>query len=155
MDRSLLRGRRIALGVGGGIAAYKACELVRELVRAQPDLALQRLDPAWPTTAAQLYLREYLRLVHRTHALNLEVSVFCAKRRLTGALIQYATLASRCASLNGLVRRSLTGKAGSHCGVADMAMMGIWAVAGSACKRRHTSTPSLLGIRISRRITWG
>jgi phosphopantothenoylcysteine decarboxylase/phosphopantothenate--cysteine ligase len=29
-----LKGRRIALGVGGGIAAYKACDLVRELRRA-------------------------------------------------------------------------------------------------------------------------
>ncbi len=29
-----LRGRRIAVGVGGGIAAYKACDLVRELRRA-------------------------------------------------------------------------------------------------------------------------
>lgn len=34
MDRSFLMGRRIALGVGGGIAAYKACDLVRELGRA-------------------------------------------------------------------------------------------------------------------------
>ena len=30
----LLQGRRVALAVGGGIAAYKACEVVRELVRA-------------------------------------------------------------------------------------------------------------------------
>jgi phosphopantothenoylcysteine decarboxylase/phosphopantothenate--cysteine ligase len=29
-----LRGRRIALGIGGGIAAYKACDLTRELRRA-------------------------------------------------------------------------------------------------------------------------
>ncbi|MBI3183010.1 MAG: bifunctional phosphopantothenoylcysteine decarboxylase/phosphopantothenate--cysteine ligase CoaBC [Myxococcales bacterium] len=34
MDRGWLRGRRVALGVGGGIAAYKSCELVRELGRA-------------------------------------------------------------------------------------------------------------------------
>src|SRR5919198_3801050 len=38
MDGSALRGRRIALGVGGGIAAYKACELVRELVRAGAEV---------------------------------------------------------------------------------------------------------------------
>ena len=30
----MLQGKRIAVGVGGGIAAYKACELVRELRRA-------------------------------------------------------------------------------------------------------------------------
>ena len=34
MDRSVLQGRRIGLGVGGGIAAYKAAELVRALQRA-------------------------------------------------------------------------------------------------------------------------
>ncbi|MHB8874217.1 MAG: bifunctional phosphopantothenoylcysteine decarboxylase/phosphopantothenate--cysteine ligase CoaBC [Myxococcaceae bacterium] len=34
MDRGYLKGRRIVLGVGGGIAAYKCCDLVRELGRA-------------------------------------------------------------------------------------------------------------------------
>ena len=34
MDASALQGRRVIVGVGGGIAAYKACELVRELGRA-------------------------------------------------------------------------------------------------------------------------
>ncbi|MDC0708091.1 bifunctional phosphopantothenoylcysteine decarboxylase/phosphopantothenate--cysteine ligase CoaBC [Stigmatella sp. ncwal1] len=34
MDVSSLQGRRVIVGVGGGIAAYKACELVRELGRA-------------------------------------------------------------------------------------------------------------------------
>lgn len=34
MSTGYLRGRRIALGVGGGIAAYKAADLVRELQRA-------------------------------------------------------------------------------------------------------------------------
>jgi phosphopantothenoylcysteine decarboxylase/phosphopantothenate--cysteine ligase len=33
MDLSTLKEQRIAVGVGGGIAAYKACELVRELVK--------------------------------------------------------------------------------------------------------------------------
>ena len=33
MDWSVLQGRRIGLGVGGGIAAYKAAELVRALQR--------------------------------------------------------------------------------------------------------------------------
>ena len=33
MDRSVLQGRRVGLGVGGGIAAYKAAELVRALQR--------------------------------------------------------------------------------------------------------------------------
>lgn len=33
MDRTVLKGRRIALGVGGGIAAYKVCEVLRELQR--------------------------------------------------------------------------------------------------------------------------
>ncbi|MBL8953521.1 MAG: bifunctional phosphopantothenoylcysteine decarboxylase/phosphopantothenate--cysteine ligase CoaBC [Myxococcaceae bacterium] len=34
MTQGYLRGRRIALCVGGGIAAYKACDLTRELQRA-------------------------------------------------------------------------------------------------------------------------
>ncbi len=38
MDRSALKGRRIAVGVGGGIAAYKACDLVRELGRAGAEV---------------------------------------------------------------------------------------------------------------------
>ncbi|MBX5484509.1 MAG: bifunctional phosphopantothenoylcysteine decarboxylase/phosphopantothenate--cysteine ligase CoaBC, partial [Myxococcaceae bacterium] len=38
MDRTRLQGRRIAVGVGGGIAAYKACELVRELVKAGAEV---------------------------------------------------------------------------------------------------------------------
>ncbi len=38
MNRSVLEGRRIAVGVGGGIAAYKACELVRELGRAGAEV---------------------------------------------------------------------------------------------------------------------
>lgn len=33
-----LKGRKIAVGVGGGIAAYKACELVRELSRAGAEV---------------------------------------------------------------------------------------------------------------------
>ena len=38
MDRTVLHGRRIALGVGGGIAAYKAAEVVRELQRAGAEV---------------------------------------------------------------------------------------------------------------------
>ena len=38
MDRSVLSGQRVVVGVGGGIAAYKACELVRELQRAGAEV---------------------------------------------------------------------------------------------------------------------
>lgn len=38
MSAGYLKGRRVALGVGGGIAAYKACDLVRELKRAGADV---------------------------------------------------------------------------------------------------------------------
>lgn len=38
MSAGYLKGRRVALGVGGGIAAYKACDLVRELQRAGADV---------------------------------------------------------------------------------------------------------------------
>src|SRR5687768_7083263 len=38
MDRSTLQGRRVVVGVSGGIAAYKACELLRELQRAGAEV---------------------------------------------------------------------------------------------------------------------
>lgn len=50
MDRSALRGRRIAVGVGGGIAAYKACELTRELMRAGAEVRVAM------TAAAQQFV---------------------------------------------------------------------------------------------------
>src|SRR6476469_7210269 len=50
MDRSSLRGRRVAVGVGGGIAAYKACEIVRELMRAGADVRVAM------TAAAQQFV---------------------------------------------------------------------------------------------------
>lgn len=44
MEPGALQGRRVIVGVGGGIAAYKACELVRELGRggAQVRVAMTR-----------------------------------------------------------------------------------------------------------------
>jgi phosphopantothenoylcysteine decarboxylase/phosphopantothenate--cysteine ligase len=50
MDRSVLDGRRIAVGVGGGIAAYKACELVRVLRRARAEVRVAM------TPAAQAFV---------------------------------------------------------------------------------------------------
>ncbi|MCI0573433.1 MAG: bifunctional phosphopantothenoylcysteine decarboxylase/phosphopantothenate--cysteine ligase CoaBC [Myxococcaceae bacterium] len=46
MALDVLRGRRIAVGVGGGIAAYKACELVRELMRAGADVRVSMTQAA-------------------------------------------------------------------------------------------------------------
>lgn len=50
MASGYLKGRRIALGVGGGIAAYKACDLVRELRRAGAEVRVAM------TTAAQQFV---------------------------------------------------------------------------------------------------
>jgi phosphopantothenoylcysteine decarboxylase/phosphopantothenate--cysteine ligase len=50
MDRSVLGGRRIAVGVGGGIAAYKVCELVRVLRRAGAEVRVAM------TPAAQAFV---------------------------------------------------------------------------------------------------
>lgn len=50
MDASSLSGRRIAVGVGGGIAAYKVCELVRTLTRASADVRVSQ------TRAAQAFV---------------------------------------------------------------------------------------------------
>ena len=46
MDVSALQGRRVAVGVGGGIAAYKACELVRELQRAGAQVRVAMTEAA-------------------------------------------------------------------------------------------------------------
>ncbi len=50
MDRSALDGRRIAVAVAGGIAAYKACELVRALRRASAEVRVVM------TPAAQAFI---------------------------------------------------------------------------------------------------
>ena len=46
MDASALQGRRVVVGVGGGIAAYKACELVRELRRAGAEVRVAMTEAA-------------------------------------------------------------------------------------------------------------
>ncbi|RJS19598.1 bifunctional phosphopantothenoylcysteine decarboxylase/phosphopantothenate--cysteine ligase CoaBC [Corallococcus sp. H22C18031201] len=46
MDASALKGRRVVVGVGGGIAAYKACELVRELGRAGAEVRVAMTEAA-------------------------------------------------------------------------------------------------------------
>jgi phosphopantothenoylcysteine decarboxylase / phosphopantothenate---cysteine ligase len=46
MDASALQGRRVVVGVGGGIAAYKACELVRELGRAGAQVRVAMTEAA-------------------------------------------------------------------------------------------------------------
>lgn len=46
MHRSLLKGRRVVVGVGGGIAAYKACELVRELGRSGAEVRVAMTQAA-------------------------------------------------------------------------------------------------------------
>ncbi|HSP77049.1 MAG TPA: bifunctional phosphopantothenoylcysteine decarboxylase/phosphopantothenate--cysteine ligase CoaBC, partial [Myxococcaceae bacterium] len=46
MDASALQGRKVVVGVGGGIAAYKACELVRELGRAGAQVRVAMTEAA-------------------------------------------------------------------------------------------------------------
>ncbi len=46
MDASALQGRRVIVGVAGGIAAYKACELVRELGRAGAQVRVAMTEAA-------------------------------------------------------------------------------------------------------------
>lgn len=46
MDVSALKGRRVVVGVGGGIAAYKACDLVRELGRAGAEVRVAMTESA-------------------------------------------------------------------------------------------------------------
>lgn len=46
MSHEALKGRRIAVGVGGGIAAYKVCDLVRELGRAGATVRVAMTEAA-------------------------------------------------------------------------------------------------------------
>lgn len=59
------------------------------LVQTRPLDALRALETTRPSSAAELYLREHLRLLHRTHAVNLEMSVFAAKRRAAIGLARF------------------------------------------------------------------
>lgn len=54
-----------------------------------PERILEHLESAKATSVAELYLREHLTLKHRTHAVNLELAVFSAKRRLTAGLARF------------------------------------------------------------------
>jgi hypothetical protein len=54
-----------------------------------PDRALERLESGQLGSAAELYLREYLRLTRRANVLNLELAVFGAKRRLSQGLARF------------------------------------------------------------------
>jgi len=56
MNRSVLKGRRVALGVGGGIAAYKACELVRELARSGAQVRVAMTEAAQKFVTALSFL---------------------------------------------------------------------------------------------------
>jgi hypothetical protein len=64
--------RAEAIGFSGGQARW--LERVA-LSRTSPDAAFDSLERDAVTTSSELYLREYLRLAHRTHPLNLELSV--------------------------------------------------------------------------------
>jgi hypothetical protein len=75
-----------AAGFSGGQAHW--LELLA-LSRTDPDAAFLRLERSALTTAAELYLREHLRLTRRTHPLNLELSVFMAKRELGAGLARF------------------------------------------------------------------
>src|SRR5712692_4970014 len=56
MNRAVFKGRRVALGVGGGIAAYKACELVRELVRSGAQVRVAMTEAAQKFVTALSFL---------------------------------------------------------------------------------------------------
>ena len=62
--------------------------------RTQPLEALQRLEHTAPTSAAEIYLRESLRLSHALHAFNLEWFAFGAKLRLNQAMDRFESSAA-------------------------------------------------------------
>ncbi len=79
-------GALAASGFSGGQARWLR---TLSLLGARPDEALERLLAADVGSAAELYVRERLLLLHRTHSFNLELSVFSTKRRLTLGLQRF------------------------------------------------------------------
>jgi len=75
-----------AAGFSGGQAKWLTTV---SLIASDPDRAIERLLATGVSSAAELYLRERLLLTHRTHALNLELSVFATKRRLGQGLARF------------------------------------------------------------------
>lgn len=73
-------------GFTGGEAEW--LETVSQ-VRHHPERALARLEAASPSSAAEVYLRELLRLSLRVNAVNRELMVFAAKHRLDLALERF------------------------------------------------------------------
>lgn len=63
--------------------------LLLRQVRHEPEGALAALEQTRPTSVAEVYLREYLRLTQRIHSGNLELTVFGSKRRLSFALSRF------------------------------------------------------------------
>ncbi len=76
-----------AAGFSGGESQWLT---TLALAQARPEDALDRLFSSRPGTSAEVYLREHLFLQHRVNPLNLELSVFAAKRRLAASLGRFA-----------------------------------------------------------------
>ncbi len=82
----VLEPRISEAGFSGGQARWLK---TLALARHDPQRAIERLESGALDSAQELYLREYLRLVHHTHAFNLELAVFSAKRRLAEGLARF------------------------------------------------------------------
>lgn len=85
-EPSELAARAQAAGFTGGEVGWLQ---TLALVKTHPEKALERLEALRPTSAAELYLREWLRLTRRTHSANLELNVFATKRRVALALARW------------------------------------------------------------------
>ncbi len=81
-----LDARAEGLGFTGGERRWLG---VLSLLRDHPERAFEELERARPVTAAEAYLREYLRLRHSANAVNLEWVAFVSKRRLAIALERF------------------------------------------------------------------
>ncbi len=81
-----LETRAEALGYTGGERRWLG---VLAQLKERPERAFEILESARPMTAAEAYLREYLRLRHETNLANLEWTAFVAKRRLGVAIDRF------------------------------------------------------------------
>lgn len=76
-----------AAGFSGGESQWLT---TLALALPRPEHALERLFANRPDTSAEVYLREHLFLRLRVNAINLELAVFAAKRRIAAALGRFA-----------------------------------------------------------------
>lgn len=108
-----------------------------------PELALDALERHPPNSAAEVYLLETLRLLHRTHVFNLELQVLGARRRMAQGLLRFGHAPSL--HFGRALAASLVGW--NHAAVNDLARAVYFSRTSSFYLRAVLDTPFLEEVR--------